>query len=47
MWGNLALQVRRGRWTRQALAAAPEAGPDSLPDDEDVDVVRATTKVAL
>jgi putative heme transporter len=47
MWGNLALQVRRGRWTRQALAAAPEAGPDSLPDDVDIDVVRATTKVAL
>ncbi|HEX4128195.1 MAG TPA: YbhN family protein [Acidimicrobiales bacterium] len=27
--GQLALQVRRGRWTRQALASEVEAGPDA------------------
>ena len=28
--GQLALQVRRGRWPRQALASEVEAGPDGL-----------------
>ena len=28
--GQLALQVRRGRWTRQALASEVEAGPEAF-----------------
>ena len=27
--GQLALQVRRGRWTRQALSTEVEAGPEA------------------
>jgi uncharacterized protein (TIRG00374 family) len=38
LWAELALEVRRGRWSRQALSAPVDAGPDralvpeSLPD---------------
>ena len=29
LWGNLAFQVRRGRWTRRALSSRVEAGVET------------------